>query len=107
MQEHQVTIEVFGSETENMNFWAFKHSLYKIGGGDTPEEAAQNLLEILKEKSAGANTLRKSDGTNVTDEELKIGAEKLIEYYYIQQWDGKLPETMLGDNSNTLIDITK
>ena len=42
-----MTIEVFGSETENMNFWAFKHSLYKIGGGDTPDEAAQNLLEII------------------------------------------------------------
>ena len=44
---------------------------------------------------------------NITDEELKVGAENLIMYYYIQQWDGKLPETMLGEDSNTLLDITK
>jgi hypothetical protein len=55
----------------------------------------------------GLNTLYKADGTIVTDEELKIGAANLIQYYYIQQWNGSLPETMLGDDSNTLLDITK
>lgn len=27
---------------------------------------------------------------------------ELVRYYYIQQWDGKLPSTMLGENANIL-----
>ncbi|MBR5981755.1 MAG: prohibitin family protein [Firmicutes bacterium] len=30
---------------------------------------------------------------------------ELVRYYYIQQWDGKLPETMLGDSANVLIGL--
>ncbi|MCR5824827.1 MAG: hypothetical protein K6G60_10395 [Lachnospiraceae bacterium] len=34
--------------------------------------------------------------------------EELIKYYYILQWDGKLPETYMGtENVNTILDITK
>ncbi len=32
---------------------------------------------------------------------------ELIKYFYITQWDGKLPETMLGDSSSVLVDIGK
>lgn len=51
------------------------------------------------------NRLVKADGTEVTSDELRIGTQKLIEYYYIQQWDGKLPETMLSDDANFLFNI--
>ena len=69
--------------------------------------ASINGWTVVYDETTGLNTLYKADGTEVTDEELKIGAKNLIQYYYIQQWDGELPETMLGDDSNTLIDITK
>ena len=69
--------------------------------------ASINGWTVVFDMETDLNKLYKADGTEVTDEELKIGAENLIQYYYIQAWDGKLPETMLGENSNTLIDITK
>lgn len=69
--------------------------------------ASINGWTVVLDEETGLNTLYKADGTVVTDEELKIGAANLIQYYYIQQWDGSLPETMLGDDSNTLLDITK
>ena len=37
-----------------------------------------------------------ADGTPVTEADLKIGAQRLIEYYYTQSWDGKLPDTYVG-----------
>ena len=45
----------------------------------------------------GLNELIKADGNKVTAEELKVGTIRLIEYYYVTQWDGELPKTMLGD----------
>jgi hypothetical protein len=69
--------------------------------------ASINGWTVVFDEETGLNTLYKADGAEVTTEELKIGAENLIMYYYIQAWDGKLPETMLGEESNTLLDITK
>ena len=69
--------------------------------------ASINGWSVVFDEATGLNILYKADGTEVTAEELKVGAENLIQYYYIQQWDGKLPETMLGDDNNTLLDITK
>lgn len=69
--------------------------------------ASINGWSVVFDEVTGLNKLYKADGTEVTEEELKIGAENLIQYYYIQQWNGELPETMLGDDSNTLLDITK
>ncbi len=61
--------------------------------------ALQKLASIngwtVKEEN-GVNKLYKPDGSAVTDEELKEGAKNLINYYYVQQWDGKLPETYFG-----------
>ena len=69
--------------------------------------ASINGWTAVCNEETGLNTLYKADGTEVTTDELKIGAENLIQYYYIQAWNGELPETMLGDDSNTLLDITK
>ena len=33
--------------------------------------------------------------------------EPLIQYYWIKQWDGKLPTTVLGDSGNYMIDLTE
>jgi hypothetical protein len=30
---------------------------------------------------------------------------QLVKYYYVTNWDGKMPETMLDDNSNILMNI--
>ncbi len=67
--------------------------------------ASINGWTVNKDEETGLNKLYKPDGTEVTAEELAKGAENLIEYYYSQQWDGKLPETMLGDGTDTLIGI--
>lgn len=69
--------------------------------------ASINGWTVALDETTGLNTLYKADGTKVTEDELKVGAENLIQYYYIQQWNGELPETMLGEDSNTLLDITK
>ena len=57
------------------------------------------------DKEIEVHTLYKADGTKVTDAELKEGAKRLIEYYYTQTWDGKLPDTFVGDGdiSNIII----
>lgn len=66
--------------------------------------AAEADLEVVKiqaeaalfagEKEAEAN---RKIGDTLTDE--------LIKYYYIKQWDGKLPETMLSDAGEYLISV--
>jgi regulator of protease activity HflC (stomatin/prohibitin superfamily) len=51
------------------------------------------------------HTLYKANGEKVNNEELAVGTQKLIEYYYTQAWDGKLPDTFVGDGdiSNIII----
>jgi regulator of protease activity HflC (stomatin/prohibitin superfamily) len=57
------------------------------------------------DKEIEVHTLYKADGTKVSDSELKEGAKRLIEYYYTQTWDGKLPDTFVGDGdiSNIIV----
>ena len=69
--------------------------------------ASINGWTVVHDTESGLNKLYKPDGSEVTDEELQEGAARLIEYYYTQQWNGELPDTMLGEGSNTLIGIGK
>ena len=69
--------------------------------------ASINGWTVVTNNETGIHELYKANGDKVNDDELKIGAQRLIEYYYTQQWNGELPETILGDDSNTLLDITK
>lgn len=55
----------------------------------------------------GINKLYKADGSAVTSEELKVGTQKLIQYYYVEQWNGTLPETYVGDGSASTIILGK
>ena len=63
------------------------------------------ITESETTKEIEVHTLYKADGTKVTDAELKEGAKRLIEYYYTQTWDGKLPDTFVGDGDISSIII--
>ena len=39
----------------------------------------------------------------MTAEELAIGSERLIKYYYTETWNGVLPETYVGDGGASTI----
>ena len=59
--------------------------------------ASINGWTVVTNEESGIHELYKANGDKVTDEELAIGAQRLIEYYYTQTWDGKLPDTFVGD----------
>jgi regulator of protease activity HflC (stomatin/prohibitin superfamily) len=67
--------------------------------------ASINGWTVLHNEESDINELYKANGEKVTAEELAIGTQKLIEYYYTQTWDGKLPDTFVGDGdvSNIII----
>ena len=65
--------------------------------------ASINGWTVVADEESGINKLYKPDGTEVTDEELAIGAANLIEYYYTQQWNGELPDVMTDGNSSILV----
>jgi regulator of protease activity HflC (stomatin/prohibitin superfamily) len=44
------------------------------------------------------NKLVKPDETLVTDAELQVGVNKLLEVYKYEKWDGKLPTYQMGEN---------
>lgn len=67
--------------------------------------ASINGWTVIVNEETGLNELYKPDGSEVTTEELKVGAENLIKYYYTQQWDGQLPDTMLSGNTDILLGI--
>jgi hypothetical protein len=61
--------------------------------------ASINGWTVVHNEETGINELYKANGEKVTNEELLEGAERLIEYYYTQSWDGKLPDTFVGDGN--------
>ena len=66
--------------------------------------AAEADLEVVKIQSEAALFA----GEKEAEANRKIGDtlnQNLIKYYYIKQWDGKLPETMLSDASEYLINV--
>ena len=65
--------------------------------------ASINGWSVLTDEN-GVNELYRADGVKVTAEELEKGAKRLIEYYYIEQWNGILPETYVGnENASSII----
>lgn len=59
------------------------------------EDPDDYIDKITYEKQV-TYAFKKADGSAVTPRELKIGTEKLIEYYYTQAWNGQLPDTYVG-----------
>jgi regulator of protease activity HflC (stomatin/prohibitin superfamily) len=69
--------------------------------------ASINGWTVVHNDSTGINELYKANGTRVTEAELMTGTQRLIEYYYTQTWDGKLPETFVGNEDIANIIIGK
>ena len=61
--------------------------------------ASINGWTVLQDENTGINMLYKADGTQVTLEELKAGSDRLMNYYYIQQWNGVLPANYVSDDN--------
>ena len=61
--------------------------------------ASINGWTVVQDENTGINTLYKADGTQVTLDELKVGSENLMKYYYIQQWNGVMPYYYVSDES--------
>ena len=90
-------------------------------GADSAEYQGQKDAAIALQRLASINgwtvktekidethtkyTVCYADGTPVSEDDLKVGAQRLIEYYYTQTWDGKLPETVVGDGDVSSIII--
>lgn len=88
-------------------------------GADSAEYQGQKDAAIALQRLASINgwtvktekvdethtkyTVCYANGSPVTEADLKIGAQRLIEYYYTQTWDGKLPETFVGDGDMSSI----
>lgn len=66
---------------------------------------AINGWTVVVNEESGINELRKPDGEVVQSDELLIGVERLMEYYYTQAWNGQMPQTVLGDGTNTFFGI--
>ena len=82
-------------------------------GADSAEYQGQKDAAIALQRLASINgwtvktekiddthtkyTVCYADGTPVSEADLKIGAQRLIEYYYTQTWNGELPDTFVGD----------
>ena len=58
--------------------------------------ASINGWTVVHNEETGINELFKANGNSVSENELAEGAQRLIEYYYTQAWDGKLPDTFAG-----------
>lgn len=69
--------------------------------------ASINGWTVVPNETTNINELYKANGTKVTDEELAIGTQKLIEFYYTEAWDGKLPDTFVGDGDISNIIVGK
>ena len=58
--------------------------------------ASINGWTVVTNKETGIHELYKANGEKVKENELKEGAQRLIEYYYTQTWNGELPDTYVG-----------
>lgn len=67
--------------------------------------AAQADLEVVKIQADAALYAGEREA-NMNERIASALSDKLINYYWIKQWDGKLPTTVLGANSNYMIDLT-
>jgi regulator of protease activity HflC (stomatin/prohibitin superfamily) len=69
-------------------------------GNDTDKVATEEVVVVTT-----VHKLVDVNGNEVSPDKIEEGAKKLIEYYYTQTWDGKLPDTFVGDGdiSNIII----
>ena len=68
--------------------------------------AAQADLEVVKIQADAALYAGEREA-NMNERIAAALTPELIRYYWIKQWDGILPSTVLGENSNYMIDLTE
>lgn len=61
--------------------------------------AGINGWSVVLDTPTGLYRLYNADGTEVTELQRVEGVKRLIEYYYTQTWDGKLPDTLVTEDS--------
>lgn len=66
--------------------------------------AAEADLEVTKIQADAAEYAGRKEAAK-NEAIAKSITKELVNYYYIQQWDGKLPTTVLGDSSNLLFNM--
>lgn len=67
--------------------------------------AAQADLEVVKIQADAALYAGEREA-NMNERIAAALSNELIEYYWIKQWNGVLPSTVLGSDSNYMIDLT-
>lgn len=68
--------------------------------------AANNDAEIAKIAADSAEYQGQKDAAIMSNlGQMLQQYPELIQYYYVTGWDGELPDTMLGENSNVLYDL--
>ena len=67
--------------------------------------AAQADLEVVKIQADAALYAGEREA-NMTERIAAALTDNLINYYWIKEWNGELPSTILGDSSNYMIDLT-
>jgi regulator of protease activity HflC (stomatin/prohibitin superfamily) len=67
--------------------------------------AAQADLEVVKIQADAALYAGEREA-NMNERIAAALTDELINYYWIKQWDGELPSTVLGSDSNYMIDLT-
>lgn len=68
--------------------------------------AAKADLEVVKIQADAALYAGEREA-NMNERIAQALTPELINYYWIKQWDGVLPSTVLGDSSNYMIDLTE
>jgi len=68
--------------------------------------AAKADLEVVKVQADAALYAGEREA-NMNERIAAALTPDLINYYWIKQWDGVLPSTVLGDSSNYMIDLTE
>ena len=64
------------------------------------ETTGKATTEVVMEEVVVVTTVHKlvdANNNEVSPDKIAEGAQKLIEYYYTQTWDGQLPDTFVGD----------
>lgn len=91
-------------EVQKINADAAEYSGKKEAAVVLNKLAGINGWNVVLDETTGLYKITHSDGSPVSEEERKEGVKRLIEYYYTQAWDGKLPDTLVTeDDINSIL----
>lgn len=91
-------------EVQKINADAAEYSGKKEAAVVLNKLAGINGWNVALDEATGLYKITHSDGSPISEEERKEGVKRLIEYYYTQAWDGKLPDTLVTeDDINSIL----